>query len=362
MICVFVSLFNNEKRHTFTDGTDGSSPQGVVIDAAGNLYGTTFTDNGDNGYGVVYKVDSSGNETVLYSFKGGADGGLPEGFLTRDSRGNLYGTTFVGGNLSACPGAWPGCGVIFKVDTGGNQTVLYTFTGGADGRSPNGSLLRDSKGNLYGTTFAGGNMVCPGSGCGVVFKLDTGGKETALYTFAGGTDGWSPNSGLVLDSMGDLYGTTSSGGAFDKGTVFLVTAKGAEKVLHSFKGTSDGGYPYSGLVRDGKGNLYGNTASGGDLKCSPPNGCGTVFNLVSPPQIASFTPASGSVGTSVSVSGVSLSQTTKVAFGGVATTTFTVGSDSKVTATEPTGAVTGKIAITTPGGTATSATVFTVTQ
>jgi uncharacterized repeat protein (TIGR03803 family) len=129
--------------------------------------------------------------------------------LVRDSAGNLYGTTLAGGNL-AC-----GCGVVFKLNTTGKETVLHRFTGGADGRNPGlAGLVRDSAGNLYGATATGGftGGVCAPNGCGTVFKLDTTGKKTVLHSFTGKADGAYPDAGLVRDAAGNLYGTTYSGG------------------------------------------------------------------------------------------------------------------------------------------------------
>jgi uncharacterized repeat protein (TIGR03803 family) len=271
--------------YSFTGGTDGTLPQGLVIDSGGNLYGETFfggsqTCFGGVGCGVVFKVDSSGNETPLYSFEDGADGAVPYGFVTRDSAGNLYGSTTQGGDFSSCSGA--GCGVVFKVDASGNETVLYTFTGGADGAVATGGLLIDATGNVYGTTAGGGDLTCVGSpsnvGCGVVFEVTAAGTESVLYTFTG-VDGATPALGLVRDSRGNIYSTTEYGGAFNLGTVFELTPNGVESVLHSFTGLADGELPLSGLVMDAKGNLYSNTSQGGDLSCSPPSGCGTVFKL-----------------------------------------------------------------------------------
>jgi uncharacterized repeat protein (TIGR03803 family) len=230
-------------------------------------------------------------EGVLYSFTGGTDGARPAAGLVRDAEGNLYGTASVGGDLSCLVSSLPGCGVVFKVDTSGNQTVLYAFTGtGGDGQYPNGSLVLDAQGNLYGTTAAGGNLAYDcgeGYGCGTVFKLDTAGNETVLYSFTGaGGDGASPYAGLVLDAQGNLYGTNVNGGdltcnaGYGCGTVFKVDTTGKETVLHAFTGTGgDGAYPWGGLVRDAQGNLYGATQNGGDLACDEGYGCGTVFKL-----------------------------------------------------------------------------------
>jgi uncharacterized repeat protein (TIGR03803 family) len=237
--------------HNFTSGADGGIPYGGVIrDSAGNLYGTT-SQGGASGAGVVFKIDTSGNETVLYSFTGGADGGFPLGGVIRDAAGTLYGTTNGGGAS--------GAGVVFKVDTSGNETVLYSFTGGADGGFPIAGVIRDSAGNFYGTTNGGG-----ASGVGVVFKVDTSGNETALYSFTGGADGGYPVwVTLARDSAGNLYGSTSGGGASGVGVVFKVSAAGQETVLHSFTGGPDGGSPYAGVVFGPDGHLYGTTRFGG---------------------------------------------------------------------------------------------------
>jgi uncharacterized repeat protein (TIGR03803 family) len=205
--------------------TDGMSPQSLVDDAAGNLYGTT-NGGGANGVGTVFKLSPTGEETVLHSFAGGADGASPFAGLIRDEDGNLYGTTTAGGPS--------GQGTVFKVDPAGNETVLYSFTGGTDGGYPEAGLVRDQKGNLYGTTFFGGLAPPPCSSfCGVVFKVDTTGVETALYSFTGGADGGNPSSALTLGQAGDLYGTTSYGGDSDPscqtgigcGVVFKLTRR-----------------------------------------------------------------------------------------------------------------------------------------
>jgi uncharacterized repeat protein (TIGR03803 family) len=269
--------------HAFTGGTDGAGPQGLIIDSAGFLYGTTFY-GGDLscpsgiGCGVVYKMDTSGNETVLYNFTGGTDGWFPNTFLTRDTADNLYGVTVLGGNNADCSGT--GCGVVFKLDASLHETPLYTFTGGADGAVPNGALLRDAAGNLYGTTFAGGDVSCSNAksvGCGVVFRVSPAGQEKVLHTFTG-PDGANPTLGLVADASGNAYSTTQYGGASNMGTVFAINSRGVEKVLYSFTGGLDGGLPESGLILE-KGSLYGNTYLGGDLSCNPPNGCGTLFKV-----------------------------------------------------------------------------------
>jgi uncharacterized repeat protein (TIGR03803 family) len=220
--------------HTFTGGVGGYGPYApVVLDRTGNLYGTAEY-GGSYGDGTVFKLDTSGTITVLHSFF--EEGQYPFGALVLDAAGNLYGTTQYGGL---------GHGTVFKVDTSGNYTTLYSFTGGADGSKPMAGVVLDAKGNVYGTTFYGGSPQCSGAqGCGVVFKLDVGGNETVLYTFAGGADGSSP-WGVILDKTGNLYGTTSNLESTGWGTVFKLSKTGKKTVLHTFTGTNgDGAYPY----------------------------------------------------------------------------------------------------------------------
>jgi uncharacterized repeat protein (TIGR03803 family) len=240
---------NETVLYAFTGGTDGGYPNaGVIRDSAGNLYGTT-ENGGAGGGGIVYKLDPVGNETVLYSFTDGSDGGLPVGGVIRDASGSLYGTTQYGGA--------DGAGVVFKVDASGNETVRYTFTGGADGAYPAAGVVGDSAGNLYGTTQYGG-----ASGAGVVFKVDKSGNETVLYSFTGGADGGNPAAGVIRDPSGNLYGTTQYGGSAGQGVVFKVDASRNETVLHTFTG-ADGAYPVAGLTGDAAGRLYGTTSNGG---------------------------------------------------------------------------------------------------
>jgi uncharacterized repeat protein (TIGR03803 family) len=238
---------------------------GVVLDKEGNLYGVAD----DGALGEVYEVTTSGTEKELYGFTGGADGYGPAGDLIFDKKGNLYDTTAYGGEGQDC---YLGCGTVFKLAPDGTETVLYSFTGGMDGYSPLAGLVLDRKGNLYGTTFSGGGSGC-GGGCGTVFKLAPDGTETVLHRFDD-SDGANPRGGLVFDAKGNLYGTTTGGGAYGGGTVFKLTSSGGnwtETVLHSF-GWSDGAGPYGSLLRKG-GILYGTTSWGGA------NNRGTVFAL-----------------------------------------------------------------------------------
>jgi uncharacterized repeat protein (TIGR03803 family) len=250
---------NYNVLYNFTGGADGNDPQaGVVLDALGNLYGTTLI-GGASGLGVVFKVDTGGNQTVLYSFAGGADGNGPNAGVILDSSGNLYGTTTLGGGAA-------NAGTVFKIDTTLHETVLYSFLGVPDGANPLAGVIRDSSGNLYGTTLNGGT-----SNWGEVYKLDTSNKETVLYSFLGGVDGANPYSGVTFGPHGDLYGTTAYGGtAF--GVVYKVNAFG-EAPLFIFGGSASGIYPYTGLTIDSAGNLYGTTYSGG------PTNSGVVYEV-----------------------------------------------------------------------------------
>ncbi len=261
---------NETVLYTFTGGADGAQPQsGLVMDTAGNLYGTTVYGGiqpGAFGSGVVFELDPVGSETVLLTFNY-IDGANPYAPLLRDAAGNLYGATFSGGHF--------GDGVVFELGTAGSETVRYAFSGPVNGANPVGGLIRDSAGNLYGTTEYGGDLNgCSGKGCGVVFKLAPGGQETVLHLFTGGADGANPYARLIRDAAGNLYGTTYYGGAYGNGTVFKLDLAGQETVLHSFTGETDGANPPAGVIHDAAGNLYGTTQHDGGA-C----GCGTVFKL-----------------------------------------------------------------------------------
>ncbi len=259
--------------YTFTGGADGASPAAALVrDAAGNLYGTTVSGGvcswpySSNGCGVVFKLDpTTGQETALYSFSGGADGAGP-GPLLLDNAGILYGTTSSGGGDASGRCQAIGCGVVFKLEPStSTYTVLYTFTGAADGGQPLAGLVQDSAGNFYGTTGSGGAnvSVCGGFGCGVVFKLDPIGTDTVLYTFTGQADGGSPVAALIRDADGNLYGTTENAGTYGWGVVFKLDPTGKETILHEFTGAADGATPRGGLISDAAGNLYGTTLQGG---------------------------------------------------------------------------------------------------
>jgi uncharacterized repeat protein (TIGR03803 family) len=357
--------------HTFSGAPDGAgSVAGLVQDAAGNLYGTTQqggitagvctnTPSAFTGCGTVFKIDTTGNETVLYRFTGAADGAFPAAGLVRDGAGNLYGTTLYGGTVTAA--CVYGCGTVFKLDIAANLTPLHNVGSSAglvmdgagnlygsttegifqldpatgaftvlDSNAGSGATLAlDAAGNIYGTTpELGGN-----SSCGTVFKLDTTPTYTVLYSFTGeGNDGCNPLGGVVLDAAGNLWGTTSNGGALDctggqhnaiscgtvfkvspaggeisgfslngpdfpqaglaldaagifygtskwdgssggKGEVFKIAPDGIQDSLHIFTGLPDGQWPAAGVVLDPAGNVYGTTPTGGLL------GLGTVFKI-----------------------------------------------------------------------------------
>lgn len=267
---------NESVLHSFTGGIDGAYPYGgVVRDAEGNLYGTT-NGGGDPdcdyeyGCGTVFKIDKSGKKSVLYRFGTMPDGNFPKSeTLLLDDAGNLYGTTGDGGD-SSCDPLW-GCGTVFKVDKFGRETILHTFTGTEelDGELPLGGLVSDATGNLYSTTSLGGAPGCSYEGCGTVFKLDKGGKETVLHRFSVYTAGTSPSWPVVLDRVGNIYGVAGGGSAYN-GIVFKLDRRGQETVLYNF--SYDDGKPFSGLLRDSKGNLYGTAVEGSNYE-------GTVYKL-----------------------------------------------------------------------------------
>jgi uncharacterized repeat protein (TIGR03803 family) len=247
---------------------EGSRFWGLVIDSKSNLYGV----GGGGDYGSVFELTPEGAETVLHVFTGPPnDGADPIGPLTLNAQGNLYGATGGGGAYNE--------GTVFQLTPQGTETVLYSFCSQpncADGAAPLGSLVLDSQGNLYGTTGSGGSG---GDGFGTVFKLAPNGMETVLHNFTGPPgDGNYPEAGLVMDDLGNLYGTTQYGGAYSDGIVFEVTPTGTEAVLHSFSGT-DGAAPVGGLTLDAQGDLYGTTNIGGNGGCEYWGGCGTVFKL-----------------------------------------------------------------------------------
>jgi len=325
--------------YTFTGGSDGNGPNSpLAMDAAGNLYGTTST-GGAYGWGTVFKLaqNSAGTwtESVLYSFTGGTDGREPMQPVSLDAAGNIYGTTAYGGDVGGVDcsvGPWY-CGVIFKLapnaDGTWTESVLYSFDGNygwnasgvvldaagnlygttdyggecvyeltpnsdgswtfnvvfafdeTNGLDPFSPLLTwDSAGNLYGTTAYGGRGTdCWNGTCGLVYELAPSGggwDETIIHSFMGGNDGATPFTGLVFDKAGNLYGTTYENGSGGYGTVFRITSWGGKwknQVIHAFSG-SDGQGPLGMMVFDRRGRLYGVTQYGGRY------GNGTVYQMV----------------------------------------------------------------------------------
>jgi len=255
-------------------GLQGSDPGGLAFDNAGRLYGTAGG-GGQFADGVTFLLGQvsvfNWYEIVAHAFAGGNDGDNPGGPLTFDASGNIYGTTMDGGPHSA--------GIVYKLmpnhsSFGWSETILYEFTGSSDGSQPNGVIF-DTAGNLFGTTSGGGS-----TGEGTVFELtpnsDGGWSESVLHSFAGGSDGAAPQSQVTFDTGGNLYGTTLRGGSGGAGTAFQLTPSGgqwSETVLYSFCGGSDGGSPYGEVILDNAGNLYGTASAGGAY------GSGVAFEI-----------------------------------------------------------------------------------
>lgn len=282
----------------FTGGLDGGVPlSGLSIDRAGNIYGANFQGGnhggncGTGGCGSVYKLSYRGTGwilTPLYDFSGN-DGSTPVARVTIGPDGSLYGTTIYGGGTSCQNHGFAGCGVVFRLQPPVNicvaalcpwrETVIYRFNGGADGALPSSEISFDQSGNLYGTTVQGGTGACSG-GCGVIYKLSRsngGWVQSVVHDFAGGSDGRLGGARATLDQSGNLYTTTVYGGANDVGAVIELSPSGSgwsERVIYSFTAGSDGYWPYSSVIFDAAGNLYGTTSSGGQ------NGGGTVFQLM----------------------------------------------------------------------------------
>jgi len=261
-------------------GPAGSTPYaGVVFDSSGDLFGTA-TAGGNFNKGTVYELVSLGggsySEVTHHEFGSSAtDGTAPYGALIFDGSGNVYGTTSAGGAN--------GGGTVFMLTASENpnwvETVLWNFGSGTDGATPKCTLAFDASGNLWGTTTSGG-----ANGAGTIFELSpgvSGWTETFLYSFIGGTDGAAPVAGVIFDPDGDIYGTTTGGGDYNRGTAFeLLASQGLrKKILHNFGGFMDGGNPNGGLLMDASGNLYGTTVSGGGVNNDEYLADGTAYEL-----------------------------------------------------------------------------------
>jgi uncharacterized repeat protein (TIGR03803 family) len=301
VLLLAVSAFADDRItviHEFSGGAGAVNPTFTLTpDGAGNYYATTFYGGNTHacsgaGCGAAYKLSPAGGGswryTELYQFRGGNDGTSP-GPLTFDHAGNLYGVMSSGGSSAN--------GVVFKLSPNASgpwtYSVVYTFAGGSDGSFPIGPLAFDSAGNLYGTTANGGGVTCSNT-CGTVFKLAPNGggwSESIINSFSASTSsqGYHPEGGVIIDSLGNLYGTTSAGGNLSaagcagtgRGVVFQLTpgtSGWTENVIHTFVFT-DGSGPGAPLTMDAKGNLYGTTPYGGTTNSNCGNGCGGVFEL-----------------------------------------------------------------------------------
>lgn len=278
--------------HAFAAGTDGAVPGPLIRDAQGNLYGTTrFGGDPSCGLdtcGTVYTVDPAGNEEVLYRFQGGGNGSDPIAGLARDAAGNLYGTTAGNGFID-------GASVVFKLPPNGNEITLFEAGNSSQACCLDSPVALDAKGNIYGMSPFGGEPNCNlnsfGLGCGTLFRLSPEGNFTLLHVFDG-NDGMQPEGGVVLDGKGNLYGTANFGGNLSCeslgygylepgcGTIYKLDSKGNFRVIHIFMGKGDGSFPL-GLILGSDGNLYGIAQNGGD---EIPNsnwayGVGTVFKV-----------------------------------------------------------------------------------
>ena len=333
--------------------TDGGGPEAGLVQATnGDLYGTTWG-GGVNGQGTVFKITQGGTLTTLYSFcsqTNCADGRGPVAGLVQAANGDLYGTTGQDGAN--------GGGTIFKITPSGTLTTLYSFCpkSGCTDTYPSAGLVQAANGDLYGTTLQGGARLYGGT----VFKITPSGTLTPLYRFCSQTncpDGASPVAGLVQATNGEFYGTTENGGANGGGTIFKITPSGSLTTLYSFcsqSGCTDGNYPIAGLVQDTHGDFYGTTSGGGS------NNYGTVFRLsVGLGPFVKPRPPFGKVGATVKILGTDLTGATSVSFNGTAAV-FTVVSSSEITTTVPAGASSGEVQVVTPSGTLSSNASFRV--
>jgi uncharacterized repeat protein (TIGR03803 family) len=359
-----------------TNCIDGASPQGTLVQAAdGNLYGTAYS-GGANNMGTVFRITPGGTLTTLHSFDG-ADGTHPPDGVVQGTDENLYGTTIQGGTYNS--------GTVFKITSSGAMTTLYNFCAQAncpDGEILEAGLIQATDGNFYGVASDGGPYLYYGD----VFEITPQDTLTPIYSFCSlpnCMDGYAPTSSLVQATDGNFYGVAGSGGTNGDGTVFRIVSGlspfielrppsgklGAPIVIMgtnfagvsgvSFNGTAAG---FSVISNSEIRTTVPAGATTGSVQVSQASGTvssNSAFRVK--PTVLNFSPASGPVGTSVVISGESLSGTENVVFGGAKTTSFTVNSYTQITATVPARAKTGRITVNTPGGGAESPTSFTIT-
>jgi uncharacterized repeat protein (TIGR03803 family) len=334
-----------------THCADGANPYAGLVQAAdGESYGTTKL-GGTYNYGTVFKISSGGTLTTLHSFDhtaGGTDGAYPYAGLVQATDGDFYGTTLYGGTYND--------GTVFKISPGGTLMTLWSFCSEsqcADGGYPYAGLVQATDGNFYGTTADGGAV-----GKGTVFQITPGGTLTTIYSFGGCPTGCNPKTGLVQATDGNFYGT-SAFGAYGGGTLFQITPEGTLTTLYSFcpqpPSCADGNGPDSTLLQATNGEIYGTTSSGGTKND------GTVFSLaVGLGPFVTTLPTSGTVGTTIRILGTNLTGTTSVSFNGTAAV-FTVVRPSEISTTVPAGSTTGIVQVVTPGATLSSNVMFRVT-
>lgn len=335
---------------------DGEAPTAALVEGTnGDLYGTTSGGGANGNYGTVFEITPAGKFTTLYSFCSVSqcnDGINPQGGLIQGADGNFYGTTY--GNSSNQRGS------IFKITSAGELTTLYSFcsqTECDDGTSPVADLVQATNGLFYGTASAGGLY----GDDGAVFEITRAGVFADLVQFSGACCGKFPYGGLVQGTDGNLYGTTyygTNGGFYGYGTAYEVTPGGAYSLLYRFcseENCDDGDLPYGGLMQATNGVFYGTAESGGVTY-----GAGTIFSLsVNLGPFVTTLPTSGAVGSTVTILGTNLKGTTAISFSGISTA-FTVVSASEIKTIVPIGATTGNVQVTTPAGKLTSNLVFSI--
>jgi uncharacterized repeat protein (TIGR03803 family) len=317
-----------------TNCTDGSEPYASLVQGTdGNLYGTTYA-GGTSNYGTIFKITTAGSLTTLHSFDD-TDGANPYDALIQATNGDFYGTTYQGGSGNG--------GTFFQITSTGTFSVLYNFcseTNCTDGENPQAGVIQDSNGDFYGTTTLGGT-----GGSGTVYQLTSAGELTTLYNEP--SDGYQLLGGLVQGTDGKLYGTTDL-------TIFDITAAGKLTTLFTFNAT-DSENPNAALVQATDGTFYGTTTNGGGSGIF-----GTVFSIANGlgPFVRTI-PTSGKVGAAVEILGTDLTGATSVTFDGIAAT-FKVVSGTEITTKVPTGAKTGTVEVVTPSGTLKSNAKFTI--